>query len=167
MPHFIPKQAAGIARRRPKPNLVSEPDLANLPSMNPQRALGIAGILGFTGVALGAFGAHGLKSLLAELGTRDRWETAVHYHLLHTVAIFAAAVWLRSGPGPTATRLGWAVRCWTLGVALFSGSLYLLALKAAPGWLGASAAPLGGLSFMIGWGMVAAAGFKTEAVAPK
>jgi uncharacterized membrane protein YgdD (TMEM256/DUF423 family) len=59
--------------------------------------------------------------------------------------------------------LGWAARWWILGIVLFSGSLYHLALKAAPSWLGASAAPLGGLSLMIGWACVVAAGFKTEA----
>ncbi len=135
--------------------------------MNSRNALLAAGFLGLAGVALGAFGAHALRAQLTELGTRDRWETAVHYHLIHTVAIFAAAAPLRSGFEAVATRLGWAVRCWILGVFLFSGSLYLLALKAAPGWLGASAAPLGGLSFMIGWGCVVAAGFGKESPAQR
>ena len=59
--------------------------------MKSSHALWAAGILGLTGVALGAFGAHALEARLTELGTRDRWETAVQYHLIHTVAIFAAA----------------------------------------------------------------------------
>jgi uncharacterized membrane protein YgdD (TMEM256/DUF423 family) len=130
--------------------------------MKSSHALWAAGVLGLTGVALGAFGAHALEARLTELGTRDRWETAVQYHLIHTVAIFAAAAWLRLDCN-AAARLGWAARWWILGIVLFSGSLYLLALKAAPSWLGASAAPLGGLSLMIGWACVVAAGFKTEA----
>ena len=65
--------------------------------MKSSHALWAAGILGLTGVALGAFGAHALQARLTELGTRDRWETAVQYHLIHTVAIFAAAAWLRLG----------------------------------------------------------------------
>lgn len=129
--------------------------------MKSQHALLAAGLLGLTGVALGAFGAHALRQQLTELGTRDRWETAVHYHLVHTVAIFAAAVWLRSAAGKVSRRMGWAVRFWSVGIFLFSGSLYLLALK-APGWLGATAAPLGGIAFLCGWGCVAAAGWAKE-----
>ena len=126
--------------------------------MKSSHALGIAGILGLSGVALGAFGAHALRALLTELGTRDRWETAVHYHLLHAVAIFAAAIWLEVGSGASAAarRIRWAVRWWLTGGILFSGSLYGLALK-APTWLGASTAPLGGISFLIGWVCVIAA----------
>ena len=126
--------------------------------MKSSHALLAAGILGLTGVALGAFGAHALRAQLTELGTRDRWETAVHYHLLHAAAIFAAAIWLHIDTGLIARRIGWAVRWWILGTALFSGSLYLLALK-APTWLGASTAPLGGVSFLVGWAFVAAAAF--------
>ena len=130
--------------------------------MKSSHALLAAGILGLTGVALGAFGAHALRTQLSELGTRDRWETAVHYHLLHAAAIFGAAIWLHVDHGPIARRINWAVRCWILGTVLFSGSLYLLALK-APTWLGASTAPLGGISFLIGWAFVASAAFVAKA----
>ncbi|MEI6052553.1 MAG: DUF423 domain-containing protein [Opitutaceae bacterium] len=124
--------------------------------MKSSRALLTAGILGLSGVALGAFGAHALRAQLTELGTRDRWETAVHYHLIHAVAVFAAAIWLEVDHGAAARRIGSAVRLWAIGVFLFSGSLYSLALK-APTWLGASTAPLGGISFLIGWAFVIAA----------
>ena len=160
-------RSAKEAKKTPKPNLVLGRSCATFTAMKSQNALLAAGFLGLTGVALGAFGAHALRAQLTELGTRDRWETAVHYHLIHTVAIFAAAAWLRPGFESAATRLGWAVRGWILGVFLFSGSLYLLALKAAPGWLGASVTPLGGLSFMIGWGFVVAAGCKKAAPPPQ
>jgi uncharacterized membrane protein YgdD (TMEM256/DUF423 family) len=118
----------------------------------------IAGFLGLSGVALGAFGAHALRAQLTEIGTRDRWETAVHYHLLHAVAIFAAGIYLeiRTRGSVAVRRIGWGVRWWLTGVVLFSGSLYCLALK-APTWLGASTAPLGGISFLIGWSCVIAA----------
>ena len=124
--------------------------------MKSSRALLAAGILGLTGVALGAFGAHALRAQLTELGTRDRWETAVHYHLIHTIAVFAAAIWLELATGAAARSISWAVRWWLIGVLLFSGSLYSLALK-APTWLGASTAPLGGVSLLIGWGFIIAA----------
>lgn len=132
--------------------------------MKSQHALLAAGLLGLTGVALGAFGAHALRQQLTELGTRDRWETAVHYHLVHAVAIFGAAIWLRTVPGQASRRLGWAVRCWITGIFLFSGSLYLLALK-APTWLGASTAPLGGIAFLCGWACVTAAGLAKDQTA--
>jgi len=129
--------------------------------MNSHRALLAAGLLGLIGVALGAFGAHALRQQLTELGTRDRWETAVHYHLIHTVAIFAAALGIRLLSDHGAHRLSWAVRFWITGIFLFSGSLYLLALK-APSWLGATAAPLGGIAFLCGWACVAAAGMTKD-----
>jgi uncharacterized membrane protein YgdD (TMEM256/DUF423 family) len=129
--------------------------------MNSHRALLAAGLLGLIGVALGAFGAHALSQQLTELGTRDRWETAVHYHLIHTVAIFAAALGIRLLSDHGAHRLSWAVRFWITGIFLFSGSLYLLALK-APSWLGATAAPLGGIAFLCGWACVAAAGMAED-----
>lgn len=130
--------------------------------MKSQHALLAAGLLGLAGVALGAFGAHALRQQLTDFGTRDRWETAVHYHLIHTVAIFGAAIWLRLVPGQTAKRMGWAVRSWITGIFLFSGSLYLLALKAAPSWLGASAAPLGGVAFLCGWAWIVATAMSKE-----
>jgi len=53
----------------------------------------LSGILGLTGVALGAFGAHALKDFLLAHGTLDAWETGVRYHLLHAVALLALAAW--------------------------------------------------------------------------
>lgn len=125
-----------------------------------------AGIFGASGVALGAFGAHALRATLLELGTRDRWETAVFYQLVHTVALFGAAIWLRSAAGRisvAAVRLTWAARCWSLGIVLFSGGLYLMSVTAnAPLFIKAAVPPLGGTSFMIGWLFVLAAGLAKE-----
>lgn len=115
-----------------------------------------AGLFGATGVGLGAFGAHALRATLIELGTRDRWETAVFYQLVHTLALFGAAVWLRSHPATKA--LIWAVRYWAAGIVLFSGGLYVMALNPeAPLVIRAAVPPLGGTAFIFGWLFVAAA----------
>ena len=114
---------------------------------------GFAGLLGLTGVALGAFGAHVLKPTLIARGMSEVWETAVIYHLVHAVAAFAATAAL-SRPRPWLTR---AAVCWTVGVVFFSGSLYALALG-GPRWLG-PVTPLGGLAFLLGWSFAAIDGF--------
>ena len=130
--------------------------------MKSRSSLLAAGLLGLTGVGLGAFGAHALRDQLMTDGTRGTWDTAVHYHLLHAVAVFGAAIGSRLESGSASSRLGWAARCWTVGVILFSGSLYWLALG-GPRWLG-PVTPLGGVAFLIGWVYVAAAAFsKAEA----
>ncbi|MBI5693348.1 MAG: DUF423 domain-containing protein [Verrucomicrobia bacterium] len=132
---------------------------------SPEKGIGsllvAAGVLGVTGVALGAMGAHALAAKLAERGTAASWDTAAKYHLLHTVAVFAVALWLRQAPERAEAvdrHLRWAARCWTIGVVLFSGSIYCLALG-GPRWLG-PVTPLGGMAFLIGWGLVAAAGLR-------
>jgi uncharacterized membrane protein YgdD (TMEM256/DUF423 family) len=106
-----------------------------------------AGLLGFTGVALGAFGAHALKEALAANGTTATWQTAVLYHLIHAAALVAL-------PG-----LPWVGRCWIAGVVLFSGSLYWLALG-GPKFLG-PVTPLGGLALLLGWALLAWHAFKS------
>lgn len=127
-------------------------DLLQPLAMN--RPLGLlGGTLGLTGVALGAFGAHGLKSALSGLAdAADRlgfWETGARYHLIHAVAVLA----LSALP---ASRLSHAAAgCFAGGVAIFSGSLYAMALG-APRWFGAIT-PLGGLSLLAGWALVIAA----------
>jgi uncharacterized membrane protein YgdD (TMEM256/DUF423 family) len=100
-----------------------------------------AGFLGFTGVALGAFGAHALKETLMTGGHTNTWQTAVLYHLVHSVALLA----FPSGK--------WAGRCWIAGIVLFSGSLYWLALG-GPKFLG-PITPLGGIMLLSGWALVA------------
>lgn len=106
-----------------------------------QLATQIAGVMGFLGVALGAFGAHGLKNLLATNDTAAIWQTAVLYHLVHAVASLWAA-----GKNPT------IVWIWTAGILVFSGSLYILAVTNIR-WLGAIT-PIGGLLFLAGWLLV-------------
>ena len=123
--------------------------------MNHRTILLTAGILGATGVALGAFGAHALRESLLERGMTNAWETGVRYHMLHAVALLTLAVWQKVSVD--ADRLiGWTARLWTIGVILFAGSLYGLALG-GPRWLG-PITPLGGLAFIAGWICVIAAG---------
>src|SRR5437588_445175 len=107
-----------------------------------------AGVLGLTGVALGAMGAHALAETLTARGMEHAWETGARYHLFHAVALLALGAWSRGGTAAT-IPLGWAARLWTLGVVLFSGSLYGLALG-GPRWLG-PVTPLGGVALLGGW----------------
>jgi uncharacterized membrane protein YgdD (TMEM256/DUF423 family) len=120
-----------------------------------------AAILGLTGVALGAFGAHGLKATLLERGMTQAWETAARYHLFHAIAALGAAAWLRGTLASAVVAregaMNWATRLWVIGVVLFSGSLYWLALG-GPRWLG-PVTPVGGVALMAGWLLVAVAAF--------
>src|ERR1700712_4150220 len=104
-----------------------------------------AGILGFTGVALGAFGAHALKETLILHASLTTWQTAVLYHLIHSVALLA----LGRTAASESKAIVWIARCWTIGVIFFSGSLYWLALG-GPTFVG-PITPLGGLAFLVGW----------------
>lgn len=101
----------------------------------------IAAALCFLAVALGAFGAHALKESLSKYEMAEVWKTAVLYHFLHAIALLAIA--LHGNTNRIAPFLLIA------GIALFSGSLYLLALTNIR-WLGAIT-PLGGLCFLAGW----------------
>lgn len=117
--------------------------------MNYRSTLVWAGILGGTGVGLGAFGAHKLRDVLLERGMTNAWETAVRYHLLHAVALVAVAALLRLVDEPHRRWFGWAARAWVTGSIVFAGSLYLLALG-GPRWLG-PITPLGGVALVAGW----------------
>jgi uncharacterized membrane protein YgdD (TMEM256/DUF423 family) len=128
---------------------------------NPERTLFLAsGVAGALGVALGAFGAHGLRDHLATLADgearRRLWETAAHYHLVHALAI-AVAGYLAGKPGASGAA-GAAGLCFTFGIALFSGSLYAMTLTGMRA-LGAIT-PFGGLAFIAGWVAIAVAAFR-------
>ncbi len=101
----------------------------------------IAAVLCFLAVALGAFGAHSLRSSLELHGMLDVWNKAVLYHFIHAIALLVLAL------HGTVNRGAW----WLLlaGILLFSGSLYVMALTNLR-WLGAIT-PLGGLCFLAGW----------------
>lgn len=133
--------------------------------MHARSTLLSAALLGATGVALGAFGAHKLQPYLVEHGMLAAWETAVRYQLVHAVALVALAGWQRlDDTAATASRpgvTGWTARCWTIGVILFSGSLYGLALG-GPRLLG-PVTPLGGVALIAGWCCLIAAARKHAA----
>jgi uncharacterized membrane protein YgdD (TMEM256/DUF423 family) len=125
----------------------------------------VAALYGAAGVALGAFGAHGLRSRLSgdDLAV---WQTAVSYHLVHALALLSAGLWLRIAAADAALHTPLAVSGWSFvaGVLLFSGSLYLLALG-GPKWLG-PVTPLGGVAFILGWLALAWAALRVASVAP-
>ncbi len=122
--------------------------------MTPERFfLAASGVVGFLGVALGAFGAHGLRARLESLPDFARrmewWETAARYQLIHALALGLAA-YLCTRSEALAARI--AGGGFLVGVLLFSGSLYTMTITGAR-WLGA-VTPLGGVAFLVGWACV-------------
>lgn len=109
--------------------------------MKSTTAFRIATVTGFLGVALGAFGAHGLHDVLVKNDTIDVWKTAAEYHLIHALLLLFLAT-LRPVPA-----LAWIL--FFTGVVIFSGSLYLFAALGVH-WLGAIT-PIGGLCLLAGW----------------
>ncbi len=104
-----------------------------------------AGVFGFLGVALGAFGAHGLEQIANEKEIAN-YNTGVRYHMMHTLALFGLAT-LASHFSSRSLRV--IVVSFLLGILLFSGSLYLYALT-HQSWFGAIT-PIGGVAFLVGW----------------
>lgn len=105
----------------------------------------LAAFFGFTGVALGAFAAHGLKNRLSA-DYLAIFHTGVTYQLVHALALFGVAVLAAHLPG---RLIGWAGGLFAVGIILFSGSLYLLTLSGL-GKLGIIT-PIGGLCLLGGW----------------
>jgi len=105
----------------------------------------LAAFFGFTGVALGAFAAHGLKARLSSEYLAI-FHTGVTYQLVHTLALLGVALLATQIPGRLVT---WAGVCFAVGILLFSGSLYLLTLTGISK-LGI-VTPFGGLAFLAGW----------------
>jgi len=129
---------------------------------NAERILFVAsGVAGCLAVALGAFGAHALRTFFATLPdgeARQRiWETAAHYHLIHAVAIATAGYLAGKPSAPGLASV--AGYCFLGGIVLFSGSLYALSLTGVRA-LGAIT-PFGGLSFIAGWAAMAIAAWRT------
>jgi uncharacterized membrane protein YgdD (TMEM256/DUF423 family) len=114
--------------------------------------LATASLLGALGVALGAFGAHALRDRV-EPRLLEVWQTGVHYHLVHALALLAAAWVAQRATGSQATLAGWL---FVAGIVLFSGSLYAMTLTGIRA-LGA-VTPVGGLAFIAGWLLLAWAG---------
>ncbi|WP_376788048.1 DUF423 domain-containing protein [Marinobacter metalliresistant] len=107
------------------------------------------GLLALLAVLAGAFGAHGLRSLVSERGL-EVFQTAVTYQMYHSIALVLVAV--LSGLGLSRRLLCWASGFYLAGILLFSGSLYLLVLTDIR-WIG-PVTPLGGGCFMVGWALL-------------
>lgn len=102
-------------------------------------------ISAFIAIALGAFGAHALKSRLSS-ELLEIFEVGVRYQMYHALALFAVAWCYNTWPSALVKTAGWF---FVVGTIIFSGSLYLLSLTDTR-WLGAIT-PIGGLAFLIGW----------------
>lgn len=106
----------------------------------------VGSLLGFLGVALGAFAAHLLKEKLAP-DLFVVFEVGVRYHMYHALALFAVAWAATQFPDANLEVSGWL---FVAGIVLFSGSLYIMSITGVR-WLGAIT-PLGGVCFLAGWG---------------
>jgi uncharacterized membrane protein YgdD (TMEM256/DUF423 family) len=108
-------------------------------------------ILGALSVALGAFGAHGLKQIVPP-ETVASFETAVRYQFYHVFALIATGILYEKFPDKW---LRWAGNCFITGIILFSGSLYLLTVMKATDTVGLKGigivTPIGGVFFILGW----------------
>lgn len=131
------------------------------------KKLTLIGVLGAIAVALGALGAHFLKSKLPSgLITPDQlngFDTAVKYQMYHTLAMLGLFLFSMHNPHK---YIAWAFNCFLIGIVFFSGSLYFLCTRNLFGaeWLKVLGpiTPIGGLFFIAGWIFIALVGFKTE-----
>ncbi|AZK48164.1 DUF423 domain-containing protein [Paenibacillus lentus] len=114
-----------------------------------RKIAGIGAIIMLLAVALGAFGAHVLEPIIQD--SIETYKTGVQYHMIHGIGIIlvalAAGIWGESG------KLRWSAWLFLIGIVLFSGSLYLLSVMGWR-WLG-PITPLGGVSFIAGWLLLA------------
>ena len=109
----------------------------------------IGALAGFTGVALGAFAAHGLRGRLSP-EMLAVFETGVRYHVYHALALIATAAIMERFGGRLVAAAGWL---FTAGIVLFSGSLYLLAFTGIT--IFGAITPIGGVAFLLGWACLA------------
>lgn len=112
----------------------------------------LGSINAFLAVALGAFGAHGLKSVLTSEALQT-WNTAVQYHFFHALGLLVIALLVEKLPG--ALTAGWIMLA---GIVLFSGSLYVLSVSGIK-ILGAIT-PFGGVCFLVAWLWVAVLAYR-------
>jgi uncharacterized membrane protein YgdD (TMEM256/DUF423 family) len=135
-----------------------------MPTLHVHRPLLLAAaVCGFTGVLAGTFGAHGLRELVAA-DLLAVFETGVRYHMLHAIALVGMAVLAGAWPSSRSILIaGWLI---TIGIIVFSGSLYALAITGERR-LG-MITPLGGAAFLAGWLAVFLAGWRaTRPSAPE
>lgn|SRR5690606_5955746 len=118
--------------------------------------LSLGAFFGLTGVALGAFAAHGLKGRLTAAHL-EAFQTGVHYQQIHALALLVVALLAQRGGG---RLLGTAGALFVLGTLCFSGSLYLMTLAGLKLGL---VTPLGGMLFMLGWACLGLAAWRRQA----
>jgi uncharacterized membrane protein YgdD (TMEM256/DUF423 family) len=110
-----------------------------------------ASLLGGLAVALGAFGAHGLKKIVPA-DTVATFQTGVQYQVYHSLALLAVGILFEKFPNKWTK---WAGACFIIGILLFSGSLYLLTVLKATDQAGLTGigiiTPFGGIAFILGW----------------
>jgi uncharacterized membrane protein YgdD (TMEM256/DUF423 family) len=114
--------------------------------MNQKTTLVTGAVVGALAVAIGAFGAHGLKNILLEYQRTETFELAVRYQFYHTLAMILTGLLMKFYESK---HLRWASLCFLIGIIVFSGSLYTLSLTGMT-FLGAIT-PFGGVSFILGW----------------
>jgi uncharacterized membrane protein YgdD (TMEM256/DUF423 family) len=127
----------------------------------------VSAISGLLSVALGAFGAHGLKKVMSP-EMLAAYQTGVQYQFIHTLALLALGI-LMLTPATRPAVINWLKRSanlMILGILLFSGSLYTMTFMSAAGgfptWLG-PITPIGGLAFIMGWIFLMVAALKLPA----
>ncbi len=124
--------------------------------MHSRQIIAWGALMAGIGVGIGAFGAHSLKPLLIENGVLDTFETAVKYHFYHALGLILLGILYQLFPEKKAIKT--ASTAMLLGIFIFSGSLYTLCLTGIK-WLGAIT-PIGGVGFIIAWGLVMVAMWK-------
>lgn len=121
--------------------------------MNDGFWLRVGAVWGFLAVAMGAFGAHGLKERLDQIGRTENFHTAAQYHMYIALALLAVGLLrLHERPGAALQTAGWT---FLVGSVIFSGTLYALSLTGLR-WLGA-VTPIGGVLILVGWAALAVA----------
>lgn len=111
-----------------------------------QTLLLLAAFFGATGVAIGAFGAHGLSAILEANGREASFRTATLYHLIHALALLGTAILISQIDSQLLVYAGYA---FVAGILFFSGSLYILSIFDIR--IMGAIAPIGGTAFIIGW----------------
>jgi len=124
--------------------------------MRPWLLIGI--LFAAAAVGIGAFGAHGLEETFKETGKGDRYETGVKYQMYHALGLIAAAIWAERAIGVSSIK--WIGLCFSLGIVLFSGSLYIIGITGITKW--GMVTPFGGGLFLAGWGFWACKALRSK-----
>jgi uncharacterized membrane protein YgdD (TMEM256/DUF423 family) len=115
----------------------------------PATLIAVGAVLGFVGVAAGAFGAHALRARLGE-ERLDNWKTGADYELWHALATVVVGLAATHWDSGILTTAGW---CFVAGTVVFSGSLYVLAWTGNRRW--GAVTPIGGFLLLVGWALLA------------